>query len=87
MSKRNGARAPAHLKHKAAVYQGNRGYKPKQAERVDVRTVACADCGAAIGQPCTTLDGRPNSNTHRSRRRLAVRRLNEQRDTTELPPT
>lgn len=50
--------------------------KPKRDRHVPtISVVACPDCKAPIGSPCTKIDGTPGSPAlrHPSRRRLAVR--------------
>lgn len=41
--------------------------------RVLIRNVPCPDCMAFIGDPCITVTGKEKRNTHRSRRRIAIR--------------
>lgn len=48
--------------------------------RVDRRAVLCPDCKAEVGSPCTTLStGAVMANGHRSRIRMATRKLLEDR--------
>lgn len=50
--------------------------KPKRDRHIPtISVVACPDCRAPIGSPCTRIDGSPGSPAlrHPARRRLAVR--------------
>ena len=51
-------------------------FKPKRDRHIPtISVVACPDCKAPIGSPCTKIDGTPGSLAlkHPVRRRLAVR--------------
>ena len=55
-------------------------FTPRKAPRVPIRSVvACPECEAVLDQPCVSRTGKEIASTHRSRRRLAVRKQNEDR--------
>lgn len=55
-------------------------FKPPRDRRVEVRAVECPSCKAAVGAPCTKLDGTPGQIQHPGRRRLAIRMENLARE-------
>lgn len=54
---------------------------PSKRPRVDLWTVACPDCDAAVDHRCVTAAGTETTNVHASRRRLAVRAYNQRQGT------
>lgn len=58
-------------------------FTPRRDRTVPTKNViACPECGAPIGERCRTAAGHPMaSNCHAARRRMAIRRLNQEKDT------
>lgn len=69
---RDGVRATGH-RHMLPV-----GLKVRGLRGPSMRSVPCLDCGAEIGAPCVSASGAELSNVHISRRRIAIRRWQEQ---------
>lgn len=53
-------------------------FRPSSARIPSARTVACPDCHAEAGKSCTGAAGQ-DVQSHRSRRRMATRALNNER--------
>jgi hypothetical protein len=53
-------------------------FRPQRAPSIKPRVVPCPDCKAEVGDKCTNAAGEPTSTVHRSRRRMAVRKINEE---------
>lgn len=54
--------------------------KPVHRVRVNLKRVPCMECKAEIDQPCISLiTGGIKHNVHASRKRIAIRRYNEER--------
>lgn len=54
-------------------------FKPKRDVMISSRTVACPICKADVNEWCVKVDGSPMTRartTHTSRRRMAIRKLN-----------
>lgn len=68
----------------AQIHQGGRPlvspprFKPKRDRRIDVRSIVCPTCEAAVGLPCMSSKGTVVQ--HVARRRAVIRRENEARD-------
>lgn len=62
---------------KGSITTAHANLGAKNSRRVDCKVVACPQCGAAVGDACTT-DGR-TTNTHRPRKRMAIRAENKRR--------
>lgn len=55
--------------------------KVKKLRGPSMRSVPCLDCGAEIGASCVSASGAERSGVHISRRRIALRRWQEQQVT------
>lgn len=55
-----------------------RGVGAKRVLVPSLRTVVCPVCGAEVGKTCVTDTGKPKA-AHEPRRRLATRKLNQER--------
>ena len=57
-------------------------FKPPRDRMVRSKdVVACPECGADVGEYCRRPGPKPSTAAHTARRRMAVRRLNQQKDT------
>ena len=53
----------------------------RNSRKVPVRSIVCPDCGAVEGQNCVSAKGTEiESSVHASRRRMAVRKMNAERE-------
>jgi len=57
--------------------------KIQKAPALQFRIVPCPECDAEIGQPCLASTGAIRTKGHMSRRRLAVRKLLDEKEESE----